>query len=159
LTEKPATKQKKTAKYKSKRRISRELVLQGLYQWCLTKDAKNVIEKQLREADIFYRADEDFFFRLLNGVLDNAEQLEQMIQPYLDRSLKDLSPVEYGILLLSTYELVYFIDIPYRAIINEGIELARVYGGSDGHKYVNGVLDKLANEYRGVEISSQILNR
>lgn len=156
MTEKPAAMQKKPAKYKSKRRVSRELVLQGLYQWCLTNDTKNNIEKQLRETEKFCRADEDFFFQLLSGVLDNVDQLEQTIQPYLDRPLKELSPIEYSILLLSTYELIYFLDVPYRAIINEAIELARVYGGSDGYKFVNGVLDKLANKHRGIEIASQI---
>ncbi|MCC6923624.1 MAG: transcription antitermination factor NusB [Nitrosomonas sp.] len=145
------TVQKKTAKYKSKRRVSRELVLQGLYQWRLTGETESAIASQLRETQIFSRADEAFFSRLLSGVLTHVDQLEQAIQPYLDRSLKELSPVEYSILLLSTYELVHFLDIPYRAIINEAIELARIYGGSDGYKYVNGVLDKLAYKLRTTE--------
>jgi len=156
LNDKKISPQKRPAKHKSKRRLSRELVLQGLYQWRLTGDAQRVIEAQLRETEIFCKTDEDFFFRLLNGVLENVAQLEQTIQPFLDRPLKDLSPVEYGILLLSTYELVYFIEIPYRAIINEAIELARVYGGSDGYKFVNGVLDKLANKFRVVETAQSI---
>ena len=151
MTDKQITVQKKTPKYKSKRRVSRELVLQGLYQWRLTGDTEGVIASQLRETQIFPRADEAFFFFLLSGVLTHVDQLEQTIQPCLDRSLKELSPVEYGILLLSTYELVHFLDIPYRAIINEAIELARIYGGSDGYKYVNGVLDKLAYKLRTIE--------
>jgi N utilization substance protein B len=151
LTDKQITVQKKTAKYKSKRRVSRELVLQGLYQWRLTGETESAIASQLRETQIFSRADEAFFSRLLSGVLTHVDQLEQAIQPYLDRSLKELSPVEYSILLLSTYELVHFLDIPYRAIINEAIELARIYGGSDGYKYVNGVLDKLAYKLRTTE--------
>jgi N utilization substance protein B len=151
LTDKQITVQKKTAKYKSKRRVSRELVLQGLYQWRLTGETESAIASQLRETQIFSRSDEAFFSRLLSGVLTHVDQLEQAIQPYLDRSLKELSPVEYSILLLSTYELVHFLDIPYRAIINEAIELARIYGGSDGYKYVNGVLDKLAYKLRTTE--------
>lgn len=151
MTDKQITVQKKTAKYKSKRRVSRELVLQGLYQWRLTGETESAIASQLRETQIFSRADEAFFSRLLSGVLTHVDQLEQAIQPYLDRSLKELSPVEYSILLLSTYELVHFLDIPYRAIINEAIELARIYGGSDGYKYVNGVLDKLAYKLRTIE--------
>lgn len=151
MTDKQITVQKKTAKYKSKRRVSRELVLQGLYQWRLTGETESAIASQLRETQIFSRADEAFFSRLLSGVLTHVDQLEQAIQPYLDRSLKELSPVEYSILLLSTYELVHFLDIPYRAIINEAIELARIYGGSDGYKYVNGVLDKLAYKLRTTE--------
>ncbi|MBX3639446.1 MAG: transcription antitermination factor NusB [Nitrosomonas sp.] len=151
LTEKQVTAHKKTAKYKSKRRIARELVLQGLYQWRLTGEVENTIMAQLRETQVFCRADEAFFSRLLSGVLTHVIQLEQTIQPYLDRPIKELSPVEYGILLLSTYEFIHFLDVPYRAIINEAIELARIYGGSDGYKYVNGVLDKLAYKLRAVE--------
>jgi len=155
LNDKKVATQKRTTKNKSKRRIARELVLQGLYQWRLTGDTQRVIETQLRETEIFCRTDEDFFCRLLNGVLDNVNLLEQTIHPFLDRPLKELSPVEYGILLLSTYELIYFLDVPYRAIINEAIELARVYGGSDGYKFVNGVLDKLANKIRVIETAQQ----
>jgi transcription antitermination protein NusB len=151
LTDKQITAQKKTAKYKSKRRVARELVLQGLYQWRLTGDTESDIASQLRETQVFPRADEAFFSRLLSGVLLQVDQLEQTIQPYLDRTIKELSPVEYGILLLSTYELIHFHDVPYRAIINEAIELARIYGGSDGYKYVNGVLDKLAYKLRATE--------
>ncbi len=151
MTDKQAIPHRKTAKYKSKRRISRELVLQGLYQWRLTGGTESAIALQLRETQFFCRADDAFFSRLLSGVLTHAVELEQTIQPYLDRPIKELSPVEYGILLLSTYEFIYFLDVPYRAIINEAIELARVYGGSDGHKYVNGVLDKLAYKLRTIE--------
>jgi transcription antitermination protein NusB len=151
LTDKQITTQKKTVKYKSKRRVARELVLQGLYQWRLTGEMESAIASQLRETQVFPRADEAFFSRLLGGVLMHVDQLEQTIQPYLDRSIKELSPVEYAILLLSTYELIHFLDVPYRAIINEAIELARVYGGSDGYKYVNGVLDKLAYKLRTIE--------
>ncbi len=149
MTDKQVVTPKK--KYKSKRRISRELVLQGLYQWRLTGETENAIASQLRETQVFCRADEEFFSRLLSGVLAHVIQLEQTIQPYLDRPIKELSPVEYGILLLSTYELIHFLDVPYRAIINEAIELARIYGGSDGYKYVNGVLDKLASKLRSIE--------
>lgn len=154
MIDKPNTSQKKITKFKSKRRVARELVLQGLYQWRLTADPKSAIEAQLRESKIFNRADEAFFVRLLTGVMGNVQRLEGIIQPCLNRSLKDLSPVEYGILLSSTYELLHFIEIPYRAIINEAIELARVYGGSDGYKFVNGVLDKLAYQLRAIETAS-----
>ncbi len=151
MTDRQVVTHRKTAKYKSKRRISRELVLQGLYQWRLTGGTESAIALQLRETQVFCRADEAFFSRLLSGVLAHVIQLEQTIQPYLDRPIKELSPVEYGILLLSTYEFIYFLDVPYRAIINEAIELARIYGGSDGYKYVNGVLDKLAYKLRTIE--------
>jgi N utilization substance protein B len=90
-------------------------------------------------------------------VLQNTEELHNHIQPYLDRPLNELSPVEFAILFLSTFELIHNPEIPYRAIINEAIELAKTYGGSDGHKYVNGVLDKLALRLRAVEIQAQKL--
>lgn len=141
-------------KTKSKRRRSRELVLQGLYQWRTAGGETERIEKQLRESDNFSRVDEKFFTILFRGVLKDAAILEKDIQPFLDRPLKDLSPVEISILLLSTYELVNFVETPYRAIINEAVELARSYGGTDGYKYVNGVLDKLAVVLRAVEVKS-----
>ena len=86
----------------------------------------------------------EYLSGLLRGVLANAAELEKQIQPYLDRPFKELSPVEIAILLLSTHELVSHPEMPYRAVINEAVELAKTYGGTDGHKYVNGVLDKLA---------------
>lgn len=153
LTEIPT--RKKITKQKSRRRLARELVLQGIYQWRLVGGTPNFIETQLRETKEFLRADEKYFLKLFNGVLSDVNVLVETIQPYLDRSLKELSPVEFAILLLSTYELIHFIEIPYRAVINEAIELARTYGGSDGYKYVNGVLDKLAVKLRAVEIAAQ----
>lgn len=96
-----------------------------------------------------------FFSRLFLGTINNATTLERQIQPYLDRSMADLSPVESSILLLGTYELIHHVEIPYRAIINEAIELAKTYGGTDGYKYINGVLDKLAAKLRAVEVQSQ----
>lgn len=156
LTEMQASVQKKPAKCKSRRRIAREFVLQGIYQWRLAGGSVGSIEEQLRQVKGFIRADEQFFTNLIEGVLNNVSSLEETIQPFLDRSLAELSPVEYAILLLSTYELTHFLEVPYRAIINEAIELARTYGGSDGYKYVNGVLDKLAVKLRAVEIASKL---
>lgn len=142
-------------KYKKRRHLSRELALQGIYQWRVAGCEASFIENQLRETSLFTKIDESFFCELLRGVLKHSTMLEQHIQPYLDRSLADLSPVESSILLLSTYELIHHLEIPYRAIINEGIELAKTYGGTDGYKYVNGVLDKLAAQLRSVEIQAQ----
>ena len=142
-------------KPKSRRRRSRELVLQGVYQWRTAGGSKEFIEAQLRESDAFSNADEKFFSKLLRGVLKDTAVIEENIQPFLDRPLKDLSPIEYSILLLSTYELVNIVETPYRAIINEAIELARSYGGTDGYKYVNGVLDKLAVVLRAAEVKSK----
>lgn len=155
LTDTQETAKNKTTKSKSRRRMARELALQGIYQWRVAGGTISFIEAQLIETKEFYRSDGKYFSILFKGVLSDVSTLEETIQPFLDRSLKELSPVEFAILLLSTYELIHFLEIPYRAIINEAIELARTYGGSDGYKYVNGVLDKLALKLRAVEISAQ----
>ncbi|WP_293006152.1 transcription antitermination factor NusB [Nitrosomonas sp.] len=146
---------KKTEKYKSRRRIAREFILQGIYQWRTAGGTTSFIEQQLRESDEFKHVDEKHFTHVLQGALQSVDELEKIIQPCLDRPLNELSPVEFAILLLSTFELSHHPEIPYRAILNEAIELARTYGGSDGHKYVNGVLDKLAARLRSVEIQAQ----
>lgn len=155
LTEIDPDSGKKAEKYKSRRRIAREFVLQGIYQWRVAGGSANFIEQQIRESEEFKHVDEKHFARVLLGVLQNTGELEIAVQPCLDRPIRELSPVEYAILLLSTFELAHHPEIPYRAIINEAIELARTYGGSDGYKYVNGVLDKLAARLRPVEIDAQ----
>lgn len=140
---------------KTRRRRSRELVLQGLYQWRVAGGTVEAIEAQLRETNEFPKADEGYLSVLLQGALSNSSELEEQIQPYLDRPFKELSPVEVAILLLSTYELVSHPEMPYRVVINEAVELAKTYGGTDGHKYVNGVLDKLAAKLRMGEIHAK----
>lgn len=155
MTATQSTSHSKTGfKYKKRRRLSRELALQGIYQWRVAKNDASFIETQLRETSIFPKVDEPFFSGLFRGTLTNSATLEQHIQPSLDRPLSELSPVESSILLLSTYELIYHLEIPYQAIINEAIELAKTYGGTDGYKYVNGVLDKLAAQLRTIEMQS-----
>ncbi|MFO7579513.1 transcription antitermination factor NusB [Nitrosomonas halophila] len=144
---------KPAPKFKKRRHLSRELALQGIYQWRLAGGNASDIDAQLREAKIFSRVDAAYFADLLYGVLEHVTALQAQIQPCLDRQLSELSPVEFSILSLSTYELVHHPEIPYRAVINEAIELAKSYGGTDGHKYVNGVLDKLASRLRPEELA------
>lgn len=143
---------KPVPKFKNRRRFARELALQGIYQWRLTASEAGFIEAQLRSGSFFSKVDEAFFSDLLQGVIKHADELEQKIAPCLDRTIQELSPVESSILLLSTYELIYHPNIPYRPIINEAIELAKTFGGTDGHKYINGVIDKLALQLRGTEV-------
>ncbi len=143
---------KPAPKFKNRRRLSRELALQGIYQWRQAQGEARDIIAQLHETKIFARADKAYFEDLLNGALRHALELQTHIEPYLDRQLTKLSPVEYSILLLGAYELAHHPEIPYRAIINEAIELAKSYGGTDGHRYVNGVMDKLAAALRTTEI-------
>ena len=136
---------------KSARRRSRELATQGLYQWLLSGAPAGEIDAQLRNAQGFDKVDPEYFRTLLEGAIADASGLEQAIAPHLDRAFARLSPVERGILLLAGYELAHRPDVPYRAVINEAVELAKSYGGTDGYKYVNGVLDKLAQELRASE--------
>ena len=136
---------------KSSRRRSRELAVQGIYQWRLTGGDEKQIEQQIREEKGMGRYDAEFFSQLLLGILTRHAELEVALTPHLDRSLNELSPVEFSVLLLGTYELLHHPEIPYRVIINEAVELTKTFGGTDGHKYVNGVLDKLAAKLRAVE--------
>ena len=136
---------------KTERRRSREFALQGLYQWQIAKTEPAAIARQLAEAKGFDKVDADYFRTLLEGAIASAPELEREIVPYLDREYGRLSPVERGILLLAGYELAHQPEVPYRAVINEAVELAKSYGGTDGHKFVNGVLDKLAAHLREPE--------
>lgn len=136
---------------KTNRRRSREFALQGLYQWQLAKTDPATIMRQLAEATGFDKIDADYFKALLEGSIAAAPELEKVITPHLDREFSRLSPVERGILLMAAYELMHRPEVPYRAVINEAVELAKSYGGTDGYKFVNGVLDKLAAQLRATE--------
>jgi len=139
---------------KSNRRRSREFALQGLYQWQLAGTDPVTIAAQLGEAEDFGKSDADYFTKLLDGAIAGATEMEQLITPLLDRAYKSLSPVERGILLLAGYEFRHCPEVPYRVVINEAIELAKAFGGTDGHKYVNGVLDKMAAQLRAPEVQA-----
>lgn len=140
---------------KSARRRARELVVQGIYQWRLTDADLAQVEKQLREEKNLGNYDAKFFTELLRGVLMQHADLEAAIEPHLDRPLTELSPVEFSVLLLAAYELMQHPETPYRVIINEAVDLTKTYGGTDGHKFVNGVLDKLAAKVRAVEVNAR----
>jgi N utilization substance protein B len=139
---------------KSSRRRSREFALQGLYQWQLAGTDPLTIVDQLSEAEGYDKIDADYFKALLTGAAAGAADMEQLIAPLLDRAYKSLSPVERGILLLAGHEFRHQPEVPYRVVINEAIELAKSFGGTDGHKYVNGVLDKMAAQLRAVEVNA-----
>lgn len=118
--------------------------MQGLYQWQLAGTDAATIQRDIAQAKGFDKTDAAYFASLLAGAIREAAGLEAALQPLLDRKWAELSPVERAILLIAAYELDCQIDIPYRVVINEAVELAKSYGGTDGFKYVNGVLDKLA---------------
>lgn len=140
---------------KTDRRRSREFALQGIYQWQLAKADPASIARHLAEARGFDKIDAEYFKTLLEGAIAAAPELEQAISPHLDRPIERLSPVERSILLLAGYELAHQPEVPYRAVINEAVELAKSFGGTDGHKFVNGVLDKLAAQLRPTESRSR----
>jgi N utilization substance protein B len=138
---------------KSARRRSREFALQALYQWQLAGQSLADIEKQYAAAEGFDKADGKLFSLLVSGVIKHQQALEQQLTPNLDRVWAEVSPIERAVLLIAAHELGAMVDTPYRVIINEAIELAKSFGGTDGHKYVNGVLDKLAAQLRAEEVA------
>lgn len=144
-----------TTPAKSARHRARELALQGLYQWRIAGAGIAQIEKATRDEKSLGRYDVDFFSQLLRGAVGQHEALAEKIAPHLDRPLAELSPIEFSVLLLGAYELANLPEVPYRVVINEGVELAKTFGGSDGHKFVNGVLDKLAAQLRAVEVNAK----
>ncbi len=140
---------------KSTRHKSREFALQALYQWQLSGGDPEDIAKQLREVPEFSRCDDDYFVLLLRGAVREVGEVEREVTPFLDRKYAELSPIERGIIMLAGYELLREPKVPYRVVINEAVELAKSYGGTDGHKFVNGVLDKLAGKLRDWEVPAR----
>jgi N utilization substance protein B len=140
---------------RSSRRRAREFALQGLYQWQLAGTAAETIARELSEARGYDKLDADYFGQLLRGTIAQAAELEAALAPCLDRKFSLLSPVERAILLLAGYELASCPEVPYRVVINEAVELAKSYGGTDGYKFVNGVLDRLAPRLRPGEARSR----
>jgi N utilization substance protein B len=140
---------------KSTRRRSRELALQGLYQWLLSGAAGAEIEAHLQAEEGLDKCDRPHFDALLHGCIAEAAALDAVLARHVDRKTNALSPVEHAVLMIGTYELTHCIDIPYRVVINEAVELAKSFGGTDGHKYVNGVLDKAAGDLRPVEVKAR----
>jgi N utilization substance protein B len=151
VTTAPATPAARRAPPKSARRRSRELALQGLYQWLLSGAEPAVVEAHIRDMDGFSKCDRAHFDALLHGVVEQAAALDAVLARHVDRKTTLLSPVEHAVLMIGVYELTHCLEIPYRVAINEAVELAKSFGGTDGHKYVNGVLDKCAAELRPAE--------
>ncbi|MES2537506.1 MAG: transcription antitermination factor NusB [Pseudomonadota bacterium] len=142
------------SKSRTPRHRAREFALQGLYQWLLNNEDAGAIEAHIREAHGFDKADAAHFDALLYGSIKEVADLRSSLTPLVDRPLAQLSPVEHAALLIGAYELKNHIEIPYKVVINEAVELTKSFGGIDGHKYVNGVLDKLAARLRSVEIAA-----
>lgn len=140
-------------KLRTPRHRAREFALQGLYQWLLNSDDAGVIDAHIREAQGFDKADMGHFDALLHGAIREVGELRAAIVPFIDRPIDQLSPVEHAALLIGAYELKNHVEIPYKVVINEAVELSKSFGGSDGHRFVNGVLDKVATRLRPAETS------
>src|SRR5262249_1259570 len=136
---------------RSPRRRARELALQGIYQWLYTGGTASQVLKDLSELEGFDSADRKFLGEELKGAIKHADELRKRLEPLADRKWAGVSPIERAILLIGAWELVHQPEIPYRVAINEAIELGKRFGGTEGYKYVNGILDKLAREARADE--------
>ena len=139
---------------KSARRLSREFALQGLYQWLVARADGPAVDAHIRELEGFGRCDSVHFDALLQGCIRDAAKLDSVLARHADRRPEALSPVEHGALLIGAWELAHCIEVPYKVAINEAVELAKSFGGTDGHRFVNGVLDKAAAELRPVEVQA-----
>lgn len=128
--------------------------MQALYQRFISGDAVGDIERQFAEDQEMQNAEETYFAELLHGVINHQEELSQLLAPCADRPVDSIDPVEQAVLLIATYEFKYVASVPYRAVINEAVELTKIYGAEDAYKFVNGALDKLADTLRSVEKSA-----
>lgn len=128
----------------SPRRRARECAVQALYSWHISQNPVSEIELHFIADQDMNGVDMPYFRKLLRGSAENIEQIDGDLLPFLDRALNELDPIELTILRVSAYELRFELDVPYKVAINEGIEVAKTFGSDDSHKYINGVLDKLA---------------
>ena len=142
------------SKNRTPRHRAREFALQGLYQWLLNNEDAATVVNHIRAAHGFDKADGEHFAVLLYGTIKNSVALRATLAPLIDRTIAELSPIEHGVLLIGAFEMQNNLEIPYRVVINEAVELAKSFGGIDGHKYVNGVLDKLAPLLRSDEVAA-----
>ncbi len=140
---------------KSARHRARELALQAIYQWRMSGGDHLEIEKTTRAEKSLGRYDAELFSQLLRGVVEHNQALVAVLTPHLDRDMNTLSPIEFSVLMLGAFELSRHPEVPYRVVINEAVELTKTFGSTDGHKFVNGVLDKLAVQVRAIEVSAK----
>ncbi|MBL6698097.1 transcription antitermination factor NusB [Luminiphilus sp.] len=139
----------------AQRRKARHFGLQALYQWTLSGAALADIEAEFRVDNDFRHTDGDYFTAILKGVTSDVDALEALFSPALDRSLDDLDPIERNLLRLGAFELRDRIDVPYKVVINEAVSLAKKFGATESHRYINGVLDKVARDIRTIELAAE----
>ena len=137
-----------------RRVLARRLALQALYQWQVAGQDLREIEGQFLQRDESHESDLGYFHDLLHGVPEQLDRLDRELGAFLDRPLGEVDPVERAVLRMGAYELLLRSDIPYRVVINEAVELAKRFGAEQGHRYVNGVLDRLARRLRSLEVEA-----
>ena len=150
MTLKPKVQSRK--KKINNRRKSRELVMKSVYRGLVNQIDITQIKKDIQDDPDFIRADKDLYEEILSGVFKNIDSLKQEIESYIDRSYEELSPIELSIIYFSLYELKYSMSVPYKVVINEAVEIAKTYGGADGYKYINGILNQAAKANRVNEV-------
>ena len=150
MTLKPKTQSRE--KKINNRRKSRELVMKSVYRGLVNQIDITQIKKDIQDDPDFIRADQDLYEEILSGVFKNIDSLKQEIESYIDRSYEELSPIELSIIYFSLYELKYSMSVPYKVVINEAVEIAKTYGGADGYKYINGILNQAAKANRVNEV-------
>jgi len=135
-----------------KRSNARQFALQALYQWQVTRESPAEIERQFFEDQDTREIEPTLFHELLQGVPAHLAELDLSLAPLLDRAVESVDPVERAILRLGAFELLHSPGIPYRVVIDEAVDLAKLFGAEQGHRYVNGVLDRLARRVRAAEL-------
>jgi N utilization substance protein B len=142
------------ASAKSARSRAREFALQALYQHLVGRNEATAIDTFTRDLAGFHKADSVHYDALLHGCVKEAPELDALILPLLDRKMEEISPIEHAVMWIGAWEFLYAPDVPWRVVLNECIELAKEFGGTDGHKYVNAVLNGLAPKLRGAEVEA-----
>ena len=136
------------------RRKARQFAVQALYSWQLNHQPAQEIELAFFEEPEFKTCDATYFQTLLRGAIDQCDELDATLKPHLHLPIAEVDPIELSVLRMATYELKFRLDVPYRVVINEALEQAKTFGATDGHKFVNGVLDKLARSLRSAEVNA-----
>ena len=134
---------------------ARHYAMQALYQWSISKSALNVIEAEFHSDNDMSKVDVEFFHEILHNVPKHLSELETDFLPFVDIELEKLDPITLALLRMSCYELRYRLDVPYKVVINEALRLAKKFGATDSHKFLNGVLDKVAARQRAAEVKSK----
>lgn len=144
--------EKKSSSFPERRRQARQTAMQALYQWEINKSDITLIENQFIQREHFQKVDAEYFKEILHGVVLEINNIDNYIKRYIDRDITELDPVELTVARVAVYEFLKRPDVPYKVILNEALESAKKFGAQEGHKFINGVLDKVAREVRHLEI-------